>query len=123
MKIVDDRKKAAHVGRKRLHRAVVHFHARRDRDVDVRCEHCFRQVVGDVLRNVEGTGLGAVVADSHRLGADAERRHQPVEEPVVVVRGEDDNELWVVRAHELAGYVQRRVDVVKQILRRSRKIQ
>jgi hypothetical protein len=33
-----------------------------------------------------------------------------------VVRGEDDDELRVVRAHELAGVGQCRVDVVKEIL-------
>ena len=59
------------------------------------------QSVGDVGRDVERPRLGAVVADAGRGGADAERRHQPVEEPVVVVRGEDDDQFGVEVGDEL----------------------
>ena len=47
----------------RLHRAVVHVHARRDRDVDVGAEHGLRAVGRDVFGNIERTGVGAVVAN------------------------------------------------------------
>ena len=43
---------------------------------------CGRDVGGHVQRS----RVGAVVADADGRGADAERRHEPVEEPVVVVR-------------------------------------
>ena len=107
----------------RLNRAVVHVHAGRDRDVDVGVQHRFGEIGGDVGGNVERTGLGAVVADPCRSRADAERRHHAVEHAVVVVRGEDDDELGVVGTHELPGVGEGCVDVVKEILRRSRKIQ
>ena len=71
-----------------------------------------------------GPGVGAVVADARGRGADAERRHQPVEEPVVVVRREDDDQFGVVsRATNSRACASADVDVVKEILRRSRKIQ
>ena len=64
----------------RLDGAVVDIHAGRDRDVDVGCEHRFRQIGGDVARDVEWTCLRSVVTDTGRRSADAERRHHPVEE-------------------------------------------
>ncbi len=95
----------------------------RDRDVDVRGEDRLGEVVGDVLGNIERTGLRAEVADPNRLGADAERRHHPVEDAVVVVRRENDDKLRVVFADELAGVRECGAYLVKEILRRSRKIQ
>ena len=67
--------------------------------------------------------MGAVVADALCRGADAERRHRLVEEPVVMIGREDDHQFGVVSGDEVARPAKGGLDVVKEILRRSRKIQ
>ena len=48
----------------RLDGAVIHVHARRDRDVDPGVEDGFRAIGRDVLGHIERAGVGAVVADT-----------------------------------------------------------
>ena len=97
-----------------LHGAVIDIHRRGDRDVDVGFENPSRTVGGEIGGNGEGAFVGAVVADPFGRGADAERRHRPVEESVVVVRGEGDHEVGVELGHERASAVDGRLDVIEE---------
>ena len=83
----------------------------------------FAQATASGFGNVERPVVGAVVADPLRVGADAERWHQLVEEAVVVVGGEDDDELRVEAFDEFPCLRERAVDVVKEVLRRPGQIQ
>ena len=100
----------------RLHGAVVDIHRRGDRDVDVGVENCSGTVGGEFSGYVEGTLMGAVVAHTRSRGADAERRHRPVEEAVVVVGRERDDELGIEGTDEVASGRDGRLDVVKELL-------
>lgn len=93
---------------------MVDVHAGRDRDIDTRLENRSGTVGRDVCGHIQSTGVGAVVTDALGRRPDAERRHRPVEEPVVVVRREDDDEVGVVVADEPACLGQRGLDVVKE---------
>ena len=79
----------------RLDGAVVDVHVRRYRDVDAGGQDRFRAGDRGRLGNVQRPFVGAVVADSLRFGANAERWHQLVEEAVVVVGSKDDDDLRV----------------------------
>jgi len=104
----------------RLDGAVIHIHARRYRDVDAGSEDGFRAVRSDLLGNVERAGMGSIVTNSARAHTDTERRHRLVEEPVVMIRGKDDDEFGVVIVDELSRLPDRAIDIVKQVLRRPR---
>ena len=67
--------------------------------------------------------MGAVITDTLRVRAYAERWHQFVEEAVVVVGGKDDDELRVEAIDEFSCLRERGVDVVKEVLRRPWQIQ
>ena len=78
---------------------------------------------GDVPGDVERSWGGTEVADRGGGQADAELRHQLVEEPVVVVRSEDHDQFGVVLGDELAGGGERGLDVRGQLSRRLRQLQ
>ena len=73
------------------------------------------QAVARSAGTFSGPAMRAVVADAGRRRSDAERRHEPVEESVVVVRGEDHHEFRIEVAREVARIRQCRVDVVKEL--------
>jgi hypothetical protein len=107
----------------RLHHAVVDLHPQRHREVDSAVERCLRQPFGDVPGNVERPRGGTEVADGGRREADAELRHQLVEEAVVVVGTEDHDQFRVVLLDERAGGLERGLDVRGQLSRRLRELQ
>ena len=104
-------------------RAVVHVHARRDGDVHARIQHRLRAVGGDSFGHVERACLRAVIADPRGLVPMQNGGITLVEEPVVVVRREMTTSSGSYVAHELSGAGERGVDVVKEVLRRSGKVQ
>ena len=106
-----------------LHHAVVDLHPQRHREVDPAVERGLRQTLGDVPGHVERAWGGTEVADRGGGQADAELRHQLVEEAVVVVRAEDDDQFGVVLGDELAGGGERGFDVRGQFSRRLRELQ
>ena len=107
----------------RLDGAVVDLHIRRDGDVDTGGQNRFRAADRDGFGNVERSFVGAVIADPLSLGTDAERRHQLVEEAVVVVRRENDDDLRVEVFDELPRRRECAVDVIKEVLRRPGQIE
>jgi len=68
-----------------LHRAVVDLHPQRHGQIDAGVQGRLGQPFGDAPRDVERSWGGTEVADRGGRQADAELRHQLVEEPVVVV--------------------------------------
>ena len=107
----------------RLHHAVVDLHPQRHREVDPAVQRGLGQPLGDVPGDVERAWGGTEVADRGGREADAELRHQLVEEAVVVVRAEDDDQFRVVLGDELAGGGERGLDVRGQFSRRLRELQ
>ncbi len=102
---------------------MIDIHARRDGDVDAGGQHCFCAGDRRGFGHVERPFVGAVVADALGVGADAERRHRPVEEAVVVVGGKDDDDLRVEVCDEIPCLREGAVDVVKEVLRRPGQIE
>ena len=102
---------------------MVHVHAGRYRDVNTSAEYGLCTFSRQLLGNVEWAGMGAVIANPVGVHAYTERRHHLVEEPVVVIRREDDHEFGVVIFDECARLGDRALDVVKQVPRRPGKIQ
>ncbi|CAD5379623.1 hypothetical protein OF001_U70086 [Pseudomonas sp. OF001] len=87
----------------RLGESVVDLHAVGHRGVHPGLQHRGRAGLGQFARYGERAGCRAVVADGVGGHADAERRHQVVEEAVVVVRREQDDQLGSEARDALAG--------------------
>jgi hypothetical protein len=107
----------------RLHHAVVDLHPQRHREVDAAVERGLGEPFGDVAGHVERARGGSEVADGRGREADAELRHQLVEEAVVVVRAEDDDQFRVVVGDELPGRGERGLHVLGQLSRWVRELQ
>ena len=108
----------------RLDGAVIHVHADRHRDVDPGAQDRFCAVVREVFGNVERAGVGAVIANSvgaacrYRTAASPCRRTRCSDPGKRSRRGRVGSPRTNSRAWAIA-----RFDVVKQVLRRPRKIQ
>ena len=87
----------------RLNGPVVELHPPGDRRVKAGVGDVLREVLGDRTRDVQRARLRAVVADRERVEADTERRHDVVEETVVVIRREDYDQFRVVVGNEGPG--------------------
>lgn len=86
----------------RLHGTMIYFHVPRDGDVAAVVEDELREVGRDVFGDVEIAGERVVVAGPMSPIADAERRHQVVEEAVEMVGAEIHNEFRIERLDEIA---------------------
>ncbi|MPN09777.1 hypothetical protein SDC9_157069 [bioreactor metagenome] len=84
----------------RLREAVIHQHAARYRDVEVVVHQMARQCQRLVLGNVQRACGREIVAHGGGLGADAKRRHQLVEEAVVMVGADQHDEFGCELMHE-----------------------
>nr|WP_281273148.1 hypothetical protein [Luteococcus japonicus] len=90
---------------------MVQFGAAADGDVDVPVEDELGHLLGMFGGAVQRAFEGVVVTDADRVVADAEGRHQVVEEAVVVVRTEGDHQGGVEVLDEGAGLVEGDLDV------------
>ena len=107
----------------RLDGAVVDLHVGRDGDVDASGQNRFRAADRDCFGDVERSFVGAVIADPLSFGTDAERRHQLVEEAVVVVRRKNDDDLRVEVRDEIFCLRECAANVIKKVLRRPGQIE
>jgi hypothetical protein len=90
---------------------VVDLHFQGDGDVDAAVDHELGEAFRDVFRDVQWSCLAAVVADADGVVADAEWRHELVEEAVVVVGSEVDDDVRVVVVDEAAGSLEGGLDL------------
>jgi hypothetical protein len=95
-----------------LNEAMVDRHAVRHRDVETLRPHMIYEFESRLFRNVERTGPASPVTEGDRAGADAERRHQVVEEAVEVIWGELDDVVGRKLLHERSELGERRPDTL-----------
>ena len=67
----------------------------RQGNIKIAVENVAGQVEGGIAGNRQGAKQGLVVTDGLRCRGDHERRHQVIEQAVVVVGGEDDDQFGV----------------------------
>src|SRR5258707_650864 len=83
-------------------------HSVRHCDVEVLRPHVIYEFESRLFRYVQRTGAASPVSERQRAGADAERRHQVVEEAVEVIRSELDDVVRRELLHERSEALERR---------------
>ena len=91
-----------------LNEAVIDRHAIRHRDVEVLRPYVIHKLEGRLFRHVQRTCPTSPVAEGNRSRADAERRHQIVEEAVEVIGRELDDVVGRELLHEGSEALERR---------------